>query len=676
MLNAPDGSGFPGSRGPAGKSGTGRHPLSRLHPRGTVPSPRPRRGSPVVRLWYHPGRRAGLADPTPIRARSAGSTLEPPAKEAAIRALALLMPYLRPYRRTLLLGLGAMLVATGLSRLIPWILKVAIDALAADAPSSRVAVLGLAMVAAAGASALFLYFQRWLLIGTSRRVEYDLRRDLFHHVQRLDLAYFSRRYTGDLMTHFTNDLAALRDVAGPGIMYAATMTTTLVLSIVLMVAIDPLLTAVSFLPYPLISVGAFLFGRAIYPRSLRVQDLFGLISARVQEDLAGTRIVRAYAQEEHQAARFGALNHAYLAANLSVARLRGLFLAGMTTLAGIGLVIALYVGGRRVIAGQLSLGSLVALSAYLVELTWPVMAIGWVIAMVQRGGSAATRLAAVREAEPEIAAGVERADAAAPEPSKARAPWPGGAPGVRFERVSFRYPGAEADALRDVSFEIPAGKVLGIVGRTGAGKSTILKLILRFHDPYSGRVLLAGREARAYDLAALRAAIGYAPQDAFLFSRSIADNLALGRSAATRDEIARVCAGVGLSEEVRAFPHGLDTIVGERGITLSGGQRQRVSLGRALLADPGLLLLDDTLSSVDAATEARVLGALRRALSGRTAILVSHRISAVRQADWILVLDDGRLVEEGPHASLLAREGLYARLHRRQQLAAEIEEVE
>jgi ATP-binding cassette subfamily B multidrug efflux pump len=578
--------------------------------------------------------------------------------EAAIRSLYLLIPYLRRYRGRIVAGLAATLVATAFSRLIPWFLKLAIDSLREGGSLTQALRMAGAMVAAATLGAFFLYLQRWWLIGASREVEYDLRADLFRHLQRLDLDYFGRRKTGDLMAHFTNDLVAIRMVAGPGIMYAATMSLTLVLSIALMVAIDPLLTVLAFAPYPLISVVTFLFGREMHPRSRRVQDLFGNVSARVQEDISGMRVIRAYTQEESCAANFARLNDAYLDANMDVARLRSRFMAGMNALAGIGLVVALLVGGRQVIDGRLSLGSLVALSAYLVELTWPVIAIGWVITMYQRGASAAARLKELLAIQPGILSG-PRADRPAPR--------------VAFENVTFRYGGAATDALCNVSFHLEPGQTLGIVGRTGSGKSTVLRLLLRLYEPAAGRILVDGIDIRERDLGALRAVTGYAPQDAFLFSRTVAENIAYGRPEAPPEQIREMARGVRLHGEIEAFTERYDTLVGERGITLSGGQRQRLSLARALLLEPDLLLLDDTLSSVDTETEAAMLTELRRYLQGRTAIIVSHRISAVEHADWILVLEQGTVTEEGMHEQLLRGGGLYSRLYERQRLAAEIE---
>jgi len=570
----------------------------------------------------------------------------------------LLIPYLQRYRGRIGAGLAAALAAAAFSRLIPWFLKLAIDALREGDGLAQALRMAGAMVAAAALGAFFLYLQRWWVIGASREVEYDLRADLFRHLQRLDLDDFGRRKTGDLMANFTNDLAALRMVAGPGIMYGATMVLTLVLSIALMVAIDPLLTLLAFAPYPLISVVTFFFGREMHSRSRRVQDLFGDLSGRVQEDVSGMRVIRAYTQEDNCAANFAQLNDAYLNANMDIARLRSRFMAAMNALAAIGLVVALLVGGRRVIEGHLSLGSLVALSAYLVDLTWPVIAVGFVITMLQRGASAAARLQDLLAIQPRILSG-----------PRAERP----APRVAFEDVTFRYEKAAADALRGVSFRLEPGRTLGIVGRTGSGKSTVLKMLLRLYEPDSGRILIDGADIRERDLGSLRAVTGYAPQDAFLFSRTVAENIAYGRPEAGPARIREMARQVQLHEEIEAFPDGYDTLVGERGITLSGGQRQRLSLARALLLEPDLLLLDDTLSSVDTETETAMLTELRRYLRGRTAIIVSHRISAVEHADWILVFEQGAVTAEGTHAELLRGGGLYARLHERQRLAAEIE---
>ncbi len=607
-----------------------------------------------------PARPCATLLPTPVRVHAQDPDRLTPcdSREVAIRSLLLLTPYLRRYRGRIAAGLAATLVAAAFSRLIPWFLKLAIDALREGGSLKRALQMAVAMVAVAAVGALFLYLQRWWVIGASRLVEYDLRADLFGHLQRLDLDFFGRRKTGDLMAHFTNDLTAIRMVAGPGIMYAATMVLTLVLSIALMVAIDPLLTLLAFAPYPLISVVTFRFGREMHPRSRRVQDLFGEVSARVQEDISGQRVIRAYRQEDNCATNFGRLNDAYLEANMDVARLRSRFMAGTSALAGIGLVIALLVGGRQVIDGSLSLGSLVAFSAYLVDLTWPVVAIGWVITMYQRGASAAARLQELLVIQPGITSG-PRGDRPTPR--------------VVFEEVTFRHAGAADDALNHVSFRLGQGQTLGIVGRTGSGKSTVLKLLLRLYDPTAGRILVDGVDSRERDLGALRALTGYAPQDAFLFSRTVAENIAYGRPGAAREQIEEMARRVRLHEEIAAFPDGYDTLVGERGMTLSGGQRQRLSLARALLLEPDLLLLDDTLSSVDTETEVEMLVELRRYLRGRTAIIISHRISAVEHADWILVLEQGSVTEQGTHEDLLRTGGLYARLHERQRLAAEIE---
>lgn len=551
-----------------------------------------------------------------------------------------------------------MVLSLAATRLIPWILKLGIDALEAGAGHEQIAGYAGLLVAAAAVGGAFLYLQRWLIIGTSRRIEYDLRADIFRHMQSLDQSYFGREKTGEIMAHFTNDLSAVRDVAGPGIMYAATMSLMLVSSLTLMIVLDPFLTLVAFAPYPVISLVTFFFGRSLHKRSRTVQDLFARISARVQEDLSGIRILRAYVQEENAGQRFRALNDEYVDANMAVAGLRARFVAAMNLLAGSGLAIALLVGGRQVIQDTLTLGSLVAFSAYLAEMTWPVIAIGFVITRLQTGASAAARIRGMLSVEPRIVSGRDHSRPA---------------PRITFDNVSFRYPGADGHALENVSFHLEPGQTLGIVGRTGSGKSTILRLLLRLYDPTAGAIRIDHTDLRDRDLCAVRSITGYAPQDAFLFSTSIAKNIAYGKPEAERKEVVAAASAARLADEIQSFPEGYETPVGERGITLSGGQRQRASLARALLLEPQILLLDDTLSAVDAQTEEQLLGELKSYVKARTSIIVSHRISAVQEADRILVLEDGRVIEQGSHADLLGGQGLYARLHERQQLAAQLE---
>jgi ABC-type multidrug transport system fused ATPase/permease subunit len=437
------------------------------------------------------------------------------------------------------------------------------------------------------------------------------------------------------------------------------MSTALVTSLALMIALDPLLTLVAFAPYPFITWITVRFGRAMHKRSRRVQDLFGVISSRMQEDMSGIRVIRAFGRAKNCRERFADLSQSYFTANMSVARLRGAFFAGMSGLAGSGLAIALLVGGGQVIRGTLSLGSLVAFTAYLSELIWPVIAVGFVIGTLQRGASAAARLNEVFSRSSTITSG-----------SLSRRP----RPTVRFEDVSFRYPNADHDSLSDVSFRVESGEMIGIVGRTGAGKSTVLRLLLRFYDPSKGRIVLDGTDLREYDVSVVRDIASYAPQDSFLFSRSVGENIAYGNPKSTDEEIREVSRRAQLSDEIERFSRGYKTLIGERGITLSGGQRQRVSLARALLRDRELLVLDDTLSSVDAETETRILRALGEYRANRTTIIVSHRTSAVQDADRILVLDDGRVIEEGTHEELIKRGGLYARIHERQRLAEALEE--
>jgi len=557
-----------------------------------------------------------------------------------------------------MVGFAAMVLSIGFLRIIPWLLKLSIDGIRSGGDSGDVLKFVVGMVAAAALGGFFLYLQRWLIIGASRYVEFDLKNDLFKHLQSMDVDYFKRKKTGELLAHFTNDLNALRDVAGPGIMYIASMSMALIVSLSLMIALDPILTLVAFSPYPLISIITIYFGRAMHRRSRAVQDQFGRLSTRVQEDIAGIRVIRSYGQEENRVDRFRLESSAYKDANMSVARLRGRFMAGMGLLAGLGLALSLLVGGGSVIRGTLSLGSLVAFTAYLTELLWPVIAVGFVISMIQRGSSAANRLNEVYEVSPSILSG---------------AITPKRIAGIQFDDVSFAYPGDDRPALRNLRFHVNPGETLGIVGRTGSGKSTILKLIMRFYDPTRGTIFLNDRDLRSYSIKELRARIGYAPQDGFLFSRSIEDNIAYGIHDREEHDWKGAAHRAQLSDEIEGFPDEYSTVVGERGIALSGGQRQRVSLARALLQNPTVLVLDDTLSSVDAETEHAILDSLSTEMEHKTSIIVSHRLSAVADADRIIVLDDGEIIEEGTHSTLLEGNGFYARLWSRQQLKDELE---
>ena len=576
-------------------------------------------------------------------------------------SLKALLPYLGRYRLALVLGFGAMVLAIGFSRLAPWFMRLALDSLEALGPGGDRSPVyrntaWMFLVALLGGA--FLYFQRWLIIGTSRRVEEDLRVELFRRVQRMDLAFFDRSATGDLMSRFTNDLNALRDVAGPGLMYSFQMTAIVATTIGFMLSLDVRLTLLAILPYPLVSLVTYFYGRALHRRSLALQESFGRLSARAQEDIAGARALRAYGREGEAAERFLVRCEEYKEANLALTRLRAAFHAAITALAALGPVITLLVGGRMYMAGTLSLGTFVAFTVYLISLTWPVAAIGWVVSIIQRGASAMVRLREILEREPLIRSG----DYHASPPGE-----------LVFDRVSFTYPGAGEPALRELSFRLAPGDTLGVTGPTGSGKSTLLKLILRGYDPTEGEIRLGGRPLPAWDLGGLRSAMGYAPQDSFLFSRTLAENIGYGRPGSSRERIGEAVVLAGLDSDLPALPQGLDTLIGERGVTLSGGQRQRASLARACLSRPDLLLLDDTLSSVDANKEARILANLRPLIADRTTVIISHRISAVRGADRILVLDEGRLVEEGRHGELLERDGLYAALNRRQQLQARIE---
>jgi ATP-binding cassette subfamily B multidrug efflux pump len=577
-----------------------------------------------------------------------------------MKALWQLRPYYRPYRRRFVSGLALVVLSSGLAGLIPWLLRAAIDGMRAGIAAERIQLIAGAMVAIALVAGAARYGMRELMNTVSRWIEYDLRNTLFRRLESLDAAYFASMRTGDIMARLTNDLGAVRMAAGPAIMYLMNTLAGGAFALAFMLRIDPWLTLVALLPVALLPVIMAKGGTAIHNRFEAVQEHFSTMTTRAQENISGARIVRAYRQEEPEIARWSALNEEYVRRNMRLVRLWGLLNPGFGLLAGVGAVIVLGYGGRLVLQGEITVGSLVAFGFYLGMLTWPLIALGWVTNLFQRGAASMARLNQILHARSSIVEAV--AARTLPHTRAGRA--------IEFRNVGFHYPVKEGETprwvLRHVSFIVPAGGTLGIVGATGSGKSALIDLIPRIHDPQEGDILIDGVPNRDVPLATLRAEIGYVPQETFLFSDTIRANLSYGTdNGAASEWAARVAQ---LDRTITEFPGGYETILGERGINLSGGQKQRAALARALARRPAIVLLDDALSAVDSHTEAEILHALRDALGGRTAIIASHRISAIREAGWIIVLDEGRIVEEGRHAELFAAGGRYWSLLNRQLL--------
>jgi len=613
-----------------------------------------------------------------------------------LTSLGSLWPYLRPWRLRLVLGLICSVAASALLSPAPFFLGKAIDdihnlvPLQATDHLRHTYLMAAYLLASALASAPFRYGMRELLNGVSRYVEYDLRNALFAHLEELDAAYFGRTRTGDIMARLTNDLSAVRMAAGPAIMYLVTTVAGGLCALAFMLHYSPRLTGLALLPMVVLPPLMVRLGRAIHQRFEAVQAHFSTLTTHAQENLSGTRIVRAYRQEQAEIARFGALNEEYLAKNMRLAWLYGVMNPTFGALAGLGAVIVLGAGGTLTLRGTITVGEFMAFGIYLTMLTWPLIALGWVINLFERGAASMGRLN-------EIFA--ERSTIIDPPHPRALPPLGAGVRGraLEFRQVSFHYPPRSGEpvrwVLRDVSFAVPPGATLGVVGATGSGKSALIDLIPRLYDPQSGDILIDGIPVREMSVAAVRRDIGIVPQESLLFSDTIAANLAYGRleadtsapetsdgspsgsiDRATVDEDARWAAHVAqLDATVMQFPGGYGTMLGERGINLSGGQKQRAALARALARRPAIVLLDDALSAVDTHTEAEILHALRDAVTGRTAVIASHRVSAIREATWIVVLDQGQIVEQGRHEELLALGGRYWSLLRRQQLADAVE---
>lgn len=585
-----------------------------------------------------------------------------------MRSLRHLVPYYRPYRRQTLLGLLLVVVSSGIASVPPWILRSALDGVRARAPLGDIFRLAVLIVALALLAGAMRYWMRELLNGLSRRIEYDLRNDLFQRLTALDASFYQRHRTGDLMARLTNDLGAVRQAAGPAVMYLANTIFGGLFALSFMLRIDARLTALALLPMIFLPVAALMLGREIHRRFEGVQDFFGQITTMAQENLSGTRIVRAYRQESSEVERFRSMGETYVARIMHLMRLQATMHPAFMLLAGLGGVVVLGAGGALVIRGTITVGSLVAFILYLGMLTWPLIALGWVTNLFQRGAASMDRLLGVLHAEEHVR------EPDTPRRLPPRADEAGRS--IEFRDVGFHYParpGAEPRwVLRHVSFSVPTGATLGVVGATGSGKSALLDLLPRIHDPQEGEILVDGVPIRSVPLDELRAEIGYVPQESFLFSDTIARNLAYG---ADSDAAGRWGAEVAqLAATVEAFPGGYDTMLGERGINLSGGQKQRAALARALARRPAIVLMDDALSAVDTHTEAEILGTLPGALAGRTALISSHRVSAIRDATAIIVLENGHVVERGTHETLFAAGGRYWSLLRRQQLEEALED--
>ncbi|HEV2495437.1 MAG TPA: ABC transporter ATP-binding protein [Terriglobia bacterium] len=592
-----------------------------------------------------------------------------------LRRLKPLKPYLARYTRRYVTGFLTLIITQAVGVTVPLIIKAGIDTLtmvdtqghlrfhpglANAVTSNRLLMLAGLLLGVALVKAVFQFWMRWILIGISRDVEYDLRNDLFAHLMRLSQRYYVSTRTGDLMSKLTNDLNAVRNLVGPGIMYSASTVVVMISTVGLMLGLDWRLTLLSLVPLPLASFLVKIFGEQIHDRFERIQAMYSELTERVRESLSGVRVVRAFCQEEAEMAEFDRMNLEFVEKNKRLIWISSFLWPALGLMFAIAFMLLLVIGGRHVLSGQISLGTFTAFNIYLMYLIWPIIALGWTVNLVQRGLASLERLWTIFDSQPEID------DRGVAHPlTELRGE-------IEFRNLTFAYNGRPV--LKNVSLRIPAGRTVAIVGATGAGKSTLVSLIPRLYEAPEGAILVDGVPIRQIPLRTLREHIGFVPQETFLFSETIRENVRFGAPAASEAEVEHAADVSNILPEIREFPKAFDTLVGERGLTLSGGQKQRTAISRAVVRDPRVLILDDALSSVDTQTEEKILSRLSGVMQGRTTLLISHRVSTIRHADEIVVLHDGQIVERGTHEELLARNGYYTELYNKQLIEQELEQ--
>jgi ATP-binding cassette subfamily B multidrug efflux pump len=581
-----------------------------------------------------------------------------------MRSLLELKPYILKYRRLIFLGILAILLSEFFYVIIPILIGRAVDDLKAGVTFEKLSLFASLILGSTILSGIASFFTRQTIIVASRKIEYDMRNDFYRHVQGLHYLYFRDKKVGDIMAYATNDIPAVRNFLGPGIMYSIETTIEFVVILAIMFSMNLKLTLITLIPLPLISYLVYKVGKIVHERYEDIQEHFGTITTLAQENIAGIRVIKSYVREDYEIEKFRKVNFEYFIKNIKLAKVQSLTYPLMILITGISIILVIWYGGYQVIKGTMTLGQLTSFLIYLGYLIWPMIAFGWIINLTQRAAASMDRLLEVMRVQPQIK-DTEETDFSIKQINGE----------IEFKDVWFKYPDSENYVLKGVSFKVEQGQTVGIVGYTGSGKTTLVNLIPRLFDPDKGEVLIDGVNVKKIPLKVLRGSIGYVQQDVFLFSDTVKNNITFGVDGVDEDKIISVAKIAHIYDEVMEFPNKFDTIVGERGITLSGGQKQRVGLARALIKEPKILILDDSFSSVDAYTEEMILKNLKEYRKGRTTVIISHRITAVKDADFIIVLDDGEIVESGTHDELIELGGIYAELYQKQILEEELEKM-